>query len=135
MTEEISDSGIVTAVNGNKVTVELQRGGGCKSCAMHGLCNTKSTPAVFHLNSSIPLEIGDRVELEVSPSGRVLSSLLIFGTPVLALFIGFLIAETWFSELISIFVAFTTMALSFYIVRFCDRKWGSKLKIEIARKM
>lgn len=135
MTEEIPDSGIVTAIIGNKVTVELQRGGGCKSCAMHGLCMTKSTPAIFHIVSSLPLQVGDRVELDVSAGGRVLSSLLIFGTPVAALFIGFLIAQNWFNELISIFFAFASLALSFYLVRFCDRKWGSKLNIEIARKL
>ncbi|HNQ43739.1 MAG TPA: SoxR reducing system RseC family protein, partial [Candidatus Cloacimonadota bacterium] len=82
--EDIQDQGIVTAVAGSLVTVEIQRGGGCKSCSMRGFCFSKSTPAVFHLESDLPLQIGDTVELDISPTGRVLASVLIFGIPVLA---------------------------------------------------
>lgn len=135
MNEETPDSGIVTAVSGNQISVEVQRGGGCKSCAMRGMCLSQSTPAVFHLSSEIPLEVGDKVQLEFSPNGRVLASLLIFGLPVAFLFIGFIIASLWFTELISIILAFMAMALSFLLLRFCDRNLGSKISVEIARKL
>jgi len=135
MSEEIQDSGFVTEVSEGFVTVELQRGGGCTSCAMRGFCFSKSSPAVFRLQNDLELKVGDRVELEVSASGRVLASTLIFVLPVLFLIIGFLIASIWFNELISILFAFIAMALSFLIIRLCDQRWGNGLKIEIARKL
>ncbi|MCK9557406.1 MAG: SoxR reducing system RseC family protein [Candidatus Cloacimonetes bacterium] len=133
--EEIQDTGIVTSVSGNTVVVELQRGNGCKSCAMHGLCFSKGKAAFLELESSLKLEIGDSVELEISPSGRVLASLLIFIVPIVFLFIGFLLANIWMNELSSIILAFASMALSFFIIRLCDNRWGKKLKIEIVRKL
>ncbi len=135
MSEEQQDVGIVTAVNGSTVSVEIQRGGGCKSCALRGMCFSKSTPSVFHLQSELPLAVGDQVELYVAEGGRIVASLLIFGLPVFFLFLGFILASRWFSELISILFAFAFMALSFLLLRFCDRSLGSKIKVEIARKI
>jgi sigma-E factor negative regulatory protein RseC len=135
MSEEIQDSGLVTEVSDGVVTVELQRGGGCTSCAMRGFCFSKNTPSVFKLKTDLALQAGDKVELEVSASGRVLVSTLIFIVPVLFLIMGFLLANIWITELGSIMFAFAAMALSFFIIRLCDRRWGNRLKIEIARKL
>ncbi|PKN72487.1 MAG: hypothetical protein CVU50_06410 [Candidatus Cloacimonetes bacterium HGW-Cloacimonetes-3] len=135
MTEgTIEDSGIVKAVHGDKVTVEIERGGGCKSCAMHGLC-LKNIPAEFELLTELTLIPGDRVLLDISPTGRVLASLLIFGLPLLFLFVGFIVTRQWLSELLSIFNGFAAMALSFLIVRLADSKFGKKLDIRIMRKL
>ena len=133
--DDIQDIGVVTGLNGAIVTVEIQRGGGCQSCVMRGFCFSKNTPAKFILTSTMPLQIGDKVALDISPSGRVLASLLIFGVPLLFLFAGYILASTWMSELSSIFVAFAATALSFVLIRMCDARWGKKLKIEIARKL
>ncbi len=135
MSEEHQEYGLVTAVSHGMVTVEIQRGGACKSCAMRGMCFTKSTPAVFHLNSALPLKTGDLVELEISPTGRIMASLLIFGLPILFLFAGFIIASIWFNELTSISLAFTSMAFSFLVLKYCDPKLGSKISVEIVRKI
>ncbi|MCD8479904.1 MAG: SoxR reducing system RseC family protein [Candidatus Cloacimonetes bacterium] len=135
MSEAGPDTGIVTQIEGSKVSVEVQRGGGCKSCAMRGFCFSKSTPAVFQLETDLHLQVGDRVELEISAQGRVMASMLIFGLPVFSLFVGFLIANIWLKELASIFLAFTAMALSFFILRFCDQNLSNKIKVEIARKI
>jgi sigma-E factor negative regulatory protein RseC len=135
MSEETQDVGIVTAIEDGVVTVSLQRGGGCKSCSMHGFCFSKSSPSVFKLQSKLPLSPGDRVELEVSPSGRVLASFLLFVVPVIFMLLGFMLADIWFSEFISIMFAFGAMALSFFIIRYCDKKWGNRLKVEIGRKL
>ncbi|HCM14901.1 MAG: SoxR reducing system RseC family protein [Candidatus Cloacimonadales bacterium] len=133
--EEPQDTGLVTAVNGSTVFVELQRGDGCKACAMHGLCFSKGKAAILELESSLQLAEGDLVELDVSPGGRVLASLLIFVVPIIFLFLGFLIANLFLNELISIMFAFAFMAFSFFIIRLCDKRWGKRLKIEIVRKL
>jgi sigma-E factor negative regulatory protein RseC len=133
--EMVEDSGIVTAVNGKQVTVEIERGGGCKSCSMRGFCISKNTPSEFELTSELLLKTGDRVQLEISPGGRALASLLVFGVPLAFLFAGFLIASLWLNELISIFFGFGAMAIGFLLVRLIDRKCSNRLNIRIARKL
>lgn len=130
----IEDGGIVRAMSGNIATVEIERGGGCKNCGMHGFC-MKNVATEFEITTDLPLQPGDRVLLDVSPSGRILASLLIFGLPLAFLFIGFLAASQWMSELLSILVGFAAMALSFIIVRLVDSKFGNKMDIRIARKL
>ncbi len=136
MTEEFSeDSGVVTEVQGNKITVEIVRGGGCKSCAMQGFCFKKNTPARFTLTSNLPLQTGDLVQLDISPAGRTLASLLIFGLPLVCLFTGFLIASQWLTELASILLGLAALAASFLPIRWLDKKLGNKLNIGILRKL
>ncbi|HOE54483.1 MAG TPA: SoxR reducing system RseC family protein [Candidatus Cloacimonas acidaminovorans] len=133
--EIIEDSGIVKKVEGNSIIVEIERGGGCNSCKMQGFCFKKNEPAEFEIVTDIPLQVNDRVQLDISPLGRTLVSLLIFGVPLLFLFLGFLIASLWFTEIVSILIGFTAMALSFRIIRYIDTKYGKRLKISIARKL
>ena len=137
MTEEIQreDSGKVIQINGKRVKVELERGGGCKSCQLRGMCFAKNSPAIFDLETDLILEEGDRVSLEISPGGRVLSSVLIFLMPVLLLFAGYLIASRFFGELPSIGFGFLGLVLSFAIVRWVDRNYGHKLKVRIGARL
>ncbi|HNW24783.1 MAG: SoxR reducing system RseC family protein [Candidatus Cloacimonas sp.] len=136
MNEEIiEDSGIVKKVEGKSVTVEIERGKGCNSCKMQGFCFNKSEPSEFEIVTDIPLQVNDKVQLDISPVGRALVSLLVFGMPLLFLFAGYLIASQWFTELLSSLIGFAGMALSFYIVRIIDKRYGKKLKITIARKL
>lgn len=129
------DTGKVVKVLGKDVWVEVQRSGGCKSCAMRGMCFKKSTPAVFHLSSDLPLNEGDLVTLEIAPGTRVMSALLIFALPLVFLFAGFIIAAQFLTELGAVAVAFGAMGLSFFIMRFCDRKLGANLRVEIGKKI
>jgi len=133
--EIIEDSGIVKKVEGNIVTVEIERSIGCNSCKMQGLCFKKREPTEFEIVTHIPLQVNDRVQLNISPLGRTMVSLLIFGVPLLFLFSGFLIASIWLTEIVSILIGFIAMALSFKIIRFIDKKYGKQLKIRIERKL
>ncbi|MEN6445481.1 MAG: SoxR reducing system RseC family protein [Candidatus Cloacimonas sp.] len=133
--EPVEDSGIVTKVEGNCVTVEIERGKNCQGCKMQGLCFTQSEPTKYELVTDLPLQVNDRVQLNISPLGRTLVSLLIFGVPILFLFAGYLIASLWFIEIVAALIGFAGMALSFLLIRFIDNKYGTHLKISIARKL
>ncbi|HQP62487.1 MAG TPA: SoxR reducing system RseC family protein, partial [Candidatus Cloacimonas sp.] len=69
------------------------------------------------------------------PVGRTLVSLLVFGVPIIFLFLGFIIASLWLIEFVSILIGFVAMGLSFRIVRLIDKKYGKRLKISVARKL
>ncbi len=133
--EATEDIGKVVAVNGNKIKIEIERGGGCKSCAMRGMCFSKNSPAVFELESELELAEGDKVRLDIAPATRILGSITIFLIPVIFLFLGFLIASQWLSELASIGVSFASMAASFLIVRLIDKLFGKQLDIRIGEKL
>lgn len=129
------DAGTVVAIDGKKVRVEVVRTGGCKSCSMRGMCFGRNTPAVFDLTSELDLHIGDQVELEISPGSRVLSSLLVFGLPMVFLFGGFIVSSFWLQELPAIGLAFAATLLSFLLIRYIDHCIGGKLQVRIGRKI
>lgn len=134
-TDIVEDCGIVKAVNGKQISVEIERSGGCKGCQMRGFCFSKNTPSQFVITSELSLQPGDIVQLEISPAARAMASLLIFGLPLLFLFAGFILASKWLNELSSIFIGFAAMAVSFGLVRFVDSKYGKKMDIRIAGKI
>lgn len=129
------DIGTVVSVRGKLVKVELVRGSGCKSCSLRGMCFGRNTPAVFELESDLNLVPGDRVQLMIAPSTRVLTSLMVFGLPLLCLFAGYLIGSLWLAELPSVGIAFAATALSFFIMRKIDKKFGNRLQVRIGRKI
>ncbi|MDD4223680.1 MAG: SoxR reducing system RseC family protein [Candidatus Cloacimonetes bacterium] len=129
------DIGTVVSVRGKLVKVELARGSGCKSCSLRGMCFGRNTPAVFELESDLNLVPGDRVQLMIAPSTRVLTSLMVFGLPLLCLFAGYLIGSLWLAELPSVGIAFAATALSFFIMRKIDKKFGNRLQVRIGRKI
>ena len=98
---------------------------------MRGFCFKKGEPAVFDVHTELPLKEGDLVSLEIAPSVRVLSALLVFGLPLSLLFIAFIVASLYFTELVSVLLAFGAMALSFAIVGCLDRRFGKNLKISV----
>lgn len=133
--EQLEDTGIVKEISGKLATVEIIRGGGCKSCQMQGLCFRKNEPVSFTIQTELALQAGDRVQLDIAPAGRVLASLLIFGLPLLALFAGFIISSEWLIEIGAIAVGFLCMAISFIIIRMVDKVLGQSLKVSIKEKL
>lgn len=135
MNETAADRGIVKEIEGKVVTVELVRGGSCQSCSLHGFCFPQNKPALFKLKSDLDLAIDDEVELMVAAEGRLLASFIIFGLPVIMLFLGYLLGSMFLSEPLSIALAFITMGFSFFIIKLCDKRWGKNIKVEILRKL
>lgn len=132
--EQTGDIGIVKATNGNMLTIEIARGGGCKSCAMNGLCGTGNTPIVLHLESMEHYMVGDRLIMEVAPSTRIMSAVIIFLFPLLLLFVTFIIASRYFVELYSVLFALGSMIIAFMIVRLIDKKVAKAVNFRIGGK-
>lgn len=135
MSSETSDDiGFVTAVNGLKITVEITKGGGCKSCSMHGLCGTSSTPIILTFDTDGSYKIGDKVIISVETGVKLLSSVIVYLLPLVALFASFLIARSYLPELGAIAVAFIGLCLSFLIVRLLDKKISKKINFQLGEK-
>jgi positive regulator of sigma E activity len=137
MSSEVNeDTGIVTAVNGNCITVEIAKGGGCSSCAMKGLCGSGNKPIILHFETDGSYKTGDMVIVEVASSMRILSSLIVFILPLLAMFAFYLIANLvlGYSEGASIKSAFLGFLIALLNIRFLDRIIGKKIKFSLGGK-
>lgn len=136
MDEQITcDVATVTAVGSKSVSVEIQRSGGCKSCSVSSLCFGKDLSVTCEIETDMTLEVGDRVELVISPQSRVLASLLIFLVPILALFGGYYVSHVWLGESYAVLGAFLLMILSFIGIWRLDKKIGKKFTARIGRRL
>jgi positive regulator of sigma E activity len=133
--EQSQDIGTVTAINGKKITVEIPKGGGCKSCEMHGLCGIDQNPIVLTFEANDTYAVGDRVTVSVSTSIKLLSILIVYLLPLIALFVSFIIARSYMSELGAIAVGFAGLGLSFLLVRFLDRKISKHIDFQLGEKI
>ena len=134
MTQSENDVGIVTAVNGNRITVEISKGGGCKSCSMKSLCGTDNKSIILHFDSTERYKIGDKVNVSVTSGVKIISSVIIFVFPLLALFGFFLIGRNFTTELYSILIGFGGLILAFGIVRIIDKYIGKKINFRLGGK-
>jgi positive regulator of sigma E activity len=135
--EVTEDMALVKAVNGRKVTVEMQRNPGCSSCRAHSLCIGTDRPPTHVLDTDVPLRVGDRVKVGVSPGVKMMSSFMLFIFPLLMMFLFYGAAKLgcrW-SEDLSILCSLGGLLISGVLVKVFDRKYAKKIHFEILEKI
>ncbi len=133
-TEHTEDIGTVTSVQGRNITVEICKSGGCKTCSMHGICGSNNTPIILHFETGDDYKIGDQVIVSVSSGVRILSSLIVFILPLIALLGFFLLGRNFTSELGAIIIGFTGMLAAFIAIRLIDRKIAKHINFQLEGK-
>jgi positive regulator of sigma E activity len=128
------DIGLVTSVSGNRITVEIPKGGGCKSCSMKGLCGSDNKPVVLYFDTDGQYQVGDKVNVSVSSGVRILSSVIVFVFPLLALFGFFLIGRSFMTELNSIIFGFGGLLLAFAVIKLLDKCIGKHINFQLGGK-
>jgi len=80
-------------------------------------------------------DIGDMVELIISPATRILSALLVFIIPVVFMVLFYCISFFWFrfNEGVSVLISFFGCAVSYCILKLCDSKYGKKFEVRIRK--
>jgi positive regulator of sigma E activity len=113
--------GKVTAVLDDKVRVRFERTSACDKCK---LCSIESGGNVsITIKNDLNAKEGDIVSVEIR--AVTLSYLIVFGIPILTLFLGTVIAiAAKFSELYSIITALVSLAIGFAIVFILDKIFG-----------
>lgn len=88
----ITEQAIVTRTEGRQVEVELIRESACGHCELSQGCGTGAIGRLLGrrkksliLETDHPLQPGDRIKLGVSEGALVKSSLMVYGTPLLAM--------------------------------------------------
>ena len=130
---EPGEIAVVREVRDGGVVIEIEKGGGCKSCAMSGICMGKDNVARHYVPTSRRLHVGDRVRFEVSPVARIGASLLLFLFPIVMLIAFYLVSRyaIGWSEDISILCSFGGLLASGFIIWRADKLLGHKASFEI----
>ena len=89
------ENGIVVAVDGENITVELDACSFCKSCAAREGCMVSDNPRkrTLIMKNSLGAHEGDLVSFSVEEKGVVLASLLLYLLPVVLLISGLFVGR------------------------------------------
>ena len=87
--DEVQETAVIVEVRGETAKVRLNRNPACESCASAGFCHPDSgNKPLVEVNNEVHADVGDVVELEVKPSSRIGSSLIVFGLPLVMMLLG-----------------------------------------------
>jgi len=129
------ESATVISLHGGRVDILMQRQSSCSHCELSKGCGTGAIGRLIGLRSkpvslvtSLPLKIGDELELGLPESSILKASLLIYGFPILGL-IGFAITAEWLfsgSELFVFVFASIGLVFGFSLATLLTRLFFSK---------
>ena len=88
MSNQVSDKGIITKIDGNILNITIKTDDNCEGCGIKFLCSPKSgEDKIIKLENSINGKIGDTVEITEASNVLLTLSILQYGLPLL----GFLV--------------------------------------------
>lgn len=135
--EIIEDIAIVAEVQEHKVLVKLPESDSCASCAVHGICQVGDNTSSHWIETDLPLQVGDKVKIFISPALKIMSSFIVFLLPVIMMILVYLIIKYLLgaSENFSILGSVLSLGLSGLIIYAIDKKWSKKLRFEIIERI
>ena len=114
--------GMVVSLSGNKAVVRTTLSSGCTGCASRSSClSTERADREIAVLNDYGASVGSRIVFEADPGKVVLSSVLLWVLPILAMIAGYLSGELLGGGIIPIAAAFLFLALSFALLRSIDR--------------
>jgi sigma-E factor negative regulatory protein RseC len=126
------ENGVIVSKHGNWVTVLLTKGEkceGCSACSAYGK-NSRGIKA----RNDIDAEVGDSVEVEISPKQVIGLSFLMFIFPVVAMIVGYFIGTRAGENLglkdesSGILGALVLLIISFIFIKIYNIFWGDTEK-------
>jgi positive regulator of sigma E activity len=88
----MTETGKVTKIEGDVVTLLCAPGPVCGSCSRAGCCGSGGREVRARNPRRIPLKTGDEAEISLPPAAGLLSALKVFGIPILAFAVFYSIA-------------------------------------------
>lgn len=89
----MEESGVVKSISGRMARVRVQKSPMCEKCS-GGMCTMSEDGSEIEAINDIGATLGQQVEIQM-PSGYVKSSLIAYGTPVIALIGGAIIGKEY----------------------------------------
>ncbi len=120
----MNKNGVVEKVEGNKVTVRIQRDSSCgENCAMCNACPGKDM--LITVETDTKLVAGDRVRLETNTKTVLLSAFCVYILPIVLLIVGY--------ALHTLYLGLALMIISFTILLHIDKKINKKHIINLSK--
>lgn len=135
--ENHEDIAIVRSIQDNIAQVEIERTGSCKGCAVSGFCNSDKKVILHKIKIDQKLKIGDKVQVNIAPSLRILSSFVVFIIPILTMLSFYLISKyiLTLNENLSIVTSMVGLLFSGFLIYYIDKKFANKLSFTIIKKL
>ena len=116
-------SGIVTSLDGYKARVHVTTASECTDCPSRSHCHTGTTEnrEIVVLNDC-DARISDHVVFEAESGKVVLSAVLIWIVPILAMIVGYRTAERFSGGFLPVGAAFLFLGIAFVFLRIVDSK-------------
>lgn len=117
----MTGQGVIVSTEGIKARVEVYQNSECTGCASKSHCHGGEQPKrIITVVNDIGAKEGDPVIFESSSGKVVVSSLLIWVLPILAMFVGYAVANKYAGGGWAILSAFVFLILSFLLLKLID---------------
>lgn len=134
----IRHTGVVLAVNGERVTVSIVAQSACASCHLKGACSasdTKEKVIEGVLAENLVVAVGDEVDVVISQSNGYIAVFLSYIVPVLLILASIITAsKIGYSEVAGAICGLGIMALYFIVLYLLRKKIDKKLMIKVVPK-
>ena len=115
--------GVISSIDGNRAKVRVDAAAECGGCASQGHCGMgdKQEREIVVIND-YGARVSDYIVFEADSGKVILSSLLIWVVPVLAMIVGYSVAQQFATGFIPIAASFLFLGLTFVVLKFVDTK-------------
>ena len=115
--------GVVVSRDGNKAKVEVTTSTECMGCPAKAHCHpeTIKNREIVVIND-YGAGVSNHVVFEADPGSVIISSVLIWIVPILAMIVGYKVGQLFSSGFLPIAAAFLFLVMTFGLLRLIDRK-------------
>ncbi len=128
-----TDVGIVVDIQEGNAVIEFSKSEACTSCKLKPFCFQKSGDITkLTMRNELEAKIGDKIQFEILPSARILSSFLVFILPVLIMIGTYFLCKSaaGLSENLSILCSVGSIVIAFLLVKIIDNHIKKKAMIQ-----
>ncbi len=128
-----ADVGTVVDIQKGLAVVEYSRSDACNTCKLKAFCFQKGGDITkLTMKNILNVKKGDKVQFEISPQMRMLSSFLVFILPVIFMIGSYFLCKSAInlSEKVSIIISLISIVVAFIIVKIIDGQIKKKAMIQ-----
>ncbi|MDP8314592.1 MAG: SoxR reducing system RseC family protein [Candidatus Celaenobacter antarcticus] len=128
-----ADVGTVVEIQNGFAIVEYSRSDACNTCKLKPFCFQRGGDVnTLTMKNELNVKKGDKIQFEISPQMRILSSFLVFILPIIFMIGSYFLCKSaiGLSESISIIVSLVSIAVAFILVKIIDGQIKKKAMIQ-----
>ena len=134
-TDYIKELGLVKGFSGNQLIIEKTGSDNCNACRLKTFCSLKNN-LEFTITTDEDFQIGEIVDILISPKKRLYSSFIVYILPLIVMFLFFYVAHNFLnlSENIAAIISILSLTVSFSLIFLINNKQKNNDNIQIKRR-